>query len=392
MKVLLNDGMEEEGVKLFESVGIQIDKNKRDAKSLVEQVGEFDALVVRSATIVTRETIESGSKGKLKIIGRAGVGTDNIDLRAATQNGVVVKSAPFGNTNATAELALALMLAVSRRVAQGHYSLKRGIWRKRCFEGTELSGKTLGIIGCGRIGQKLSELAVGCNMETIGYDPMVKTSSRIKFVSKEEVLSQSDYVSIHVSGNENVVGEKELWLMKPTAYLINTARGRNVDEKALFKALKGGQIAGAALDVFEEEPTAEEAKFTSRLRKLDNIVFTPHLGASTAEAQMKTSTEMARVIIDYLLHGDFSNAVNVGENIELEERPLYSLFVYHVDKPGMFAKIGKTLADNGVNIRENPSRQIGEGYAIAIYLVHQKIGQNVIDELSRLDGVIRARV
>jgi len=392
MKVLLNDVMDEEGVKLFESAGIEVDKNRRDTKALVDQVRDFDALVVRSATSVTREVIEAGSKGKLKVIGRAGVGIDNIDIKAATQNGVVVKSAPFGNTNATAELALALMLAVSRRVAQGHYSLKRGVWRKKCFEGTELSGKTLGIIGCGRIGQKLSELVAGCGMETIGFDQLVKTSSRIKFVSKAEVLSQSDYVSIHVNVNENVISEKELWLMKPTAYLINTARGRNVDEKALYKALKGGQIAGAALDVFEDEPTREESRFSSKLRRLDNVIFTPHLGASTAEAQMKTSLEMAQVIIDYLLHGDFSNAVNVGENIELEEKPFYPLFVYHVDKPGMFAKIDKVLADNGVNIRENPSRQIGEGYAIAIYLVHQKVEQEVIDELNRLEGVIRAIV
>ena len=392
MKVLLNDGMDEEGVKLFESAGVETDKRRRDPKSLVEQVGEFDALVVRSATSVTKEMIERGSKGKLKVIGRAGVGTDNIDVKSATENGVIVKSAPFGNTNATAELALALTLDVSRRVAQGYYSLKKGVWRKKCFEGTELSGKTLGIIGCGRIGQKLSELAVGFGVETIGYDPIVTSSSRIKFVSKEELLARSDYVSINVSGNEIVIGEKELWLMKPTAFLINTARGRNVDEKALYKALKAGGIAGAALDVFEEEPAEEDSEFRNMLRRLDNVVFTPHLGASTVEARKKTSVEMARVIIDYLLHGDFSNAVNVGENIGLEERPFYPLFVYHADKPGMFAKIDKVLADYGVNIRENPSRQIGEGYAIAVYLVHQRIGQDLLNELNRLEGVIRARI
>lgn len=390
MKVLMNDGMDEEGVKLFENEGIEVDKRKRDAKSLVEQIAEFDALVVRSATTVTRAVIEAGVKGKLKVIGRAGVGTDNIDVKSATEYGVIVKSAPFGNTVATAELALALMLNVSRKVPQGYYSLKTGVWRKKCFEGNELSGKTLGIIGCGRIGQKLSELAVGFSMETIGYDPFVKSSSRIKFVSKEEVLSQSDYVSIHVSGNETVVGEKELCLMKPTAYLINTARGRNIDAKALYNALKSGGIAGAALDVFEDEPVQEDSEFGCMLRQLDNVVFTPHLGASTFEAQKKTSVEMAHVIIDYLLHGDFSNAVNVGENIELEEKPFYPLFVYHEDKPGMFAKIDKVLADFGVNIRENPSRQIGKGCAIAVYLVHQEVGQDVIDELNKLEGVIRA--
>ncbi|MGA2385998.1 MAG: NAD(P)-dependent oxidoreductase [Candidatus Bathyarchaeia archaeon] len=390
MKVLLNDGMDEEGVKLFENAGIEVDKRKRDPQALVEQAGEFDALVVRSATKITREMIEAGSRGKLKVIGRAGVGTDNIDVKSATEYGVIVKSAPFGNTNATAELALALMLDVSRRVPQGHYSLKRGVWRKKCFEGTELSGKTLGIIGCGRIGQKLSELVVGFSMETLGYDPIVKSSSRIKFVSKEEVLTKADYVSIHVSGNENVIGEKELMMMKPSAYLVNTSRGRNVDAKALYKALKEGRIAGAALDVFEDEPAQEDSEFKSMLRQLDNIVFTPHLGASTVEAQRKTSVEMARVIIDYLLHGDFSNAVNVGESIELEQKPFYPLFVYHADKPGMFAKIDKVLADFGVNIRENPSRQIGVGCAIAVYLVHQRVGQDVIDELNKLEGVIRA--
>jgi D-3-phosphoglycerate dehydrogenase len=390
MKVLLNDGMEEEGVKLFEEAGIQTDKRKRDVKALLAQVGEFDALVVRSATLVTSEVIESGVKGKLKIIGRAGVGTDNIDTDSATKNGIIVKSAPFGNTNATAELALALMLDISRKVSQGYSSLKKGVWRKKRFEGSELCGKTLGIIGCGRIGQRLSELVAGFNMETIGCDPMVKSSSRIKFMSKKEVLSKSDYISVHVRGNETVIGEKELWLMKPTAFLINTSRGCNVDEKALCKALKTGGIAGAGLDVFEEEPVKEGSQFKTMLRRLNNVVFTPHLGASTMEAQKKTSVEMARVVIDYLLHGDFSNAVNVGESIELEQIPFYPLFVYHADKPGMFAKIDKILADFGVNIRENPSRQIGKGCAIAVYLVHQKVGQDLIVELNRLDGVIRA--
>lgn len=392
MKVLLNDGMDEDGIKLFTNAGFETDKRKRDPKALVEQVGEFDALVVRSATLVTREVLEAGSKGNLKIVGRAGVGTDNIDIKAATQNGVIVKSAPFGNTNATAELALALMLDVSRKVPQGYYCLKNGVWRKKRFEGAEMSGKTLGIIGCGRIGQKLSELVAGFGMQTIGYDPVVKSSSRINFVSKEELLAQADYVSIHVGGNIPVIGEKELVLMKPTAFLINTARGRNVDEKALYNALKSGGIAGAALDVFENEPSEEEAPFGSMLLDLNNVVFTPHLGASTMEAQKKTSMEMARVVIDYLCHGDFSGAVNAGESIQFEEKPYYPLFVYHQDKPGMFAKIDKVLADAGVNIRENPSRQIGEGYAIAVYLVHQKVGQDLINQLNSLEGVIKAKV
>lgn len=387
----MNDGLDKEGLKLFEAAGIDADCKRRDAKALVAQVGDFDALVVRSATAVTREVIESGVRGSLKIVGRAGVGTDNIDVAAATENGVVVKSAPYGNTNATAELALSLMLAVSRNVVPGQDSLRRGVWRKKGFEGCELSGKTLGILGCGRIGQRLSELVMGFNMNVIGYDPVVVSNSKIRYVSKEEALSSADYVSVHSSGKETVIGRKELFLMKPTAYLINTARGRSVDEKALCEALKAGSLAGAGLDVYEVEPAEEGAEFRSKLRELDNVVITPHLGASTVEAQQKTSVEIARVVIDYLVYGNFSNAVNVGESIELEERLFYPLFIYHVDKPGMFAKIDKVLADYGVNIRENPSRQIGEGYAIAVYLVHQKIEKDVLYELNRIDGVIRAK-
>jgi D-3-phosphoglycerate dehydrogenase len=150
-------------------------------------------------------------------------------------------------------------------------------------------------------------------------------------------------------------------------------------------------LAGAGVDVYEDEPAEEGAEFRSKLRELDNVVMTPHLGASTMEAQQKTSIEMAQVVIDYLVYGNFSNAVNVGENIELEERQFYPLFIYHMDKPGMFAKIDKVLADYGVNIRENPSRQIGAGYAIAVYLVHQKIEQDVLDELNKIAGVIRAK-
>jgi D-3-phosphoglycerate dehydrogenase len=390
VKVLLNDGLAEEGIKIFTEAGIVADTKKRNAKTLAKQIGEFDALVVRSATKVTREVIESGVKGNLKIVGRAGIGYDNIDTVAASQNGIVVKNAPWGNINATAELSLALMLNVARNIPQAHGSLKNAVWSKKIFEGLELSGKTLGIIGCGRIGQRLSELVIGFNMEVVGYDPIVSVNSRIKFLPKEEVLKRADYVSIHASGTQTIIGEKEISLMKPTAYLINTSRGHNVDEAALLNALKSGKIAGAALDVYENEPKNEGDKFNNSLKKINQVVLSPHLGASTKEAQLRTSIEIAQVVTDYLKKGDFSDAVNVGENIELEEKPFFPLFVYHDDKPGMFAKISKTLADYGVNIRENPSRQIGDGCAIAVYLVHQKVEKVVLDELNKLEGVHRA--
>ena len=213
MKVLLNDGLEKEGLKLFQDAGIETDTQKRDQNKLIADVGQFDALIVRSATKVTREVIEAGAKGKLKIIGRAGVGYDNIDVEAASENGIVVKSAPYGSTNAVAELTIGLMLAISRNTPQAHHSLKNGVWKKGKFKGTELSYKTLGILGCGRIGQRLAEIARrGFDMEVIGYDIKPCLESGIKFMTKQEVLAKADYVSIHTGGKEVVIGEKELSL------------------------------------------------------------------------------------------------------------------------------------------------------------------------------------
>ena len=394
MKVLLNDGLEKEGLKLFQDAGIETDTQKRDLNKLIADAGQFDALIVRSTTKVTREVIEAGAKGKLKIIGRAGVGYDNIDVEAASENGIVVKSAPYGSTNAVAELTIGLMLSISRNTPQAYYSLKTGVWKKGKFKGTELSYKTLGILGCGRIGQRLAEIARrGFDMEVIGYDIKPCFESGIKFVTKQEVLAKADYVSIHTGGKEMVVGEKELALMKPTAYLINTSRGSNVDEQALYKALKEGKIAGAAVDVYADEPKSEGSEFKSKLKELDNVVSSSHLGASTIEAQKETSTEIARLISGYLLGGDFANAVNAGESIELEEIPVYTLFIHHRDVPGVFANIDKVLADNDINIRANYSRQIGNSdYAISVYVIHKKVSPEIIKKLKAVPNVCNVKV
>jgi D-3-phosphoglycerate dehydrogenase len=393
VKVLLNDNLASEGIKVFEDLGIETDTRKRNVNSLVEDIGQFDALIVRSATKVTRAVLESGAKGKLKIVGRAGVGYDNIDVAAASENGVVVKCAPYGNTNAVAELTLCLMLNISRNVPQAHHSLKSGEWRKSEFKGTELSYKTLGILGCGKIGQRVAEIARrGFDMEVIGYDICPCAESTVKYVSKEEVISKADYLSIHTGGKAIIVGEKELSLMKPTAYLINTSRGYNIDEEALYKALKEGKIEGAAVDVYTEEPKKEGADFKSKLRKLDNVIFSSHLGASTIEAQRETSTEIARVVSRYLLGGDFTSSVNAGESIELEERPVYTLFIYHRDVPGVFANIDKVLADNDINIRANYSRQIGRsGYAISVYVLHKKVPPQIIDTLKSIENICNVK-
>jgi D-3-phosphoglycerate dehydrogenase len=394
MKVLLNDGLEKEGLKLFQEAGIETDTKKRDLNGLVAEIGQFDALVVRSATKVTREVLEAAAKGKLKIVGRAGVGYDNVDVVAASELGIVVKSAPYGSTNAVAELTIGLMLSISRNTPQAHNSLKNGVWKKGKLKGTELAYKTLGLLGCGRIGQKVAQIAKrGFDMEVIGYDIRPCVESGIKFVTKEEVLAKSDYISIHTGGKDIIIGEKEIALMKPTAYIINTSRGSNIDQQVLYKALKEGKIAGAATDVYKEEPKVEGAEFKDQLKELDNIVLSSHLGASTAEAQRETSTEIARVISGYLLGGDFTNAVNAGENIEVEKKPVYTMFIHHLDVPGVFANIDKVLADNDINIRATYSRQIGKsGYAIAIYVLHKKVNADIINKLKAIPNVCNVKV
>ena len=393
MKALLNDGLEKEGVRLLEELGVETDSRKRDSKALVADIAEFDALIVRSATKVTQEILRAGAKGKLKIVGRAGVGYDNIDVDTASDCGIVVKSAPYGNTNAVAELTFSLMLSLSRNVPQAHQLLKGGVWEKEKLRGTELSFKTLGILGCGKIGQRVAELARrGFDMEVIGYDTKPCLESAIRFLPKEEVLAKADYVTIHTGGKEVIVGEKELKLMKQTAYLINTSRGANVDEQALYKALKARRIAGAALDVYTEEPKVEGAEFKNKLRELNNVVFTSHLGASTVEAQRETSIEIARVVAGYLRGGDFMDSVNAGESIELEERPVYTLFIHHRDVPGVFANIDKVLAENDINIRANYSRQIVKGgYAISVYVVHKKVPAEIIKTLKGIENICNVK-
>jgi D-3-phosphoglycerate dehydrogenase len=393
LKALLNDGLEKEGVRLLEELGLDTDTRNRDPRALVEEIAQFDALIVRSATKVTRDVLAAGARGKLKIVGRAGVGFDNIDLEAASEYGIVVKSAPYGNTNAVAELTLGLMLAVSRKVPRAHQSLKAGLWEKESLKGVELSFKTLGVLGCGKIGQRVSDLARrGFDMEVIGYDMNPCLESTIRFMSKGEVLAKADFLTIHTGGTEIIVGEEELKLMKPTAYLINTSRGVNVDEQALYKALKEKKIAGAALDVYTEEPKVEGAEFKNKLRELDNVVFSSHLGALTVEAQRETSLEIARVIVSYLRGGDFANSVNAGESIELEERPVYTLFIHHRDVPGVFANIDKVLAENDINIRANYSRQIGKsGYAISVYVVHKKVSSEIITTLRGIDNICNVK-
>ncbi len=327
-RVLLNDGMHREGLRLFKDAGIKQDTTKRNLDELINDIGNFDAIAVRSATKVTKEVIEAGHKGNLKLIGRAGIGYDNIDVDVAYKCGIPVVIAPHGNTPSTANLAFTGILTLSRRIAQLYPPLiSDGTWLKIPeLQGTDISGKTLGIIGTGRIGRALGKRALAFDMRVIGYDTSSRVmrtlfeDSGIEPVEKDYLVKESDFISIHTGGKQIVVGEPELSLMKPTTYIINVSRGDNVDDSALLNVLLEDKIAGAFLDAHKNEPKEKGKKLESIFvgnKQLEgkNIILTPHIGALTAEAQKGTSKEMAGVIVDYLIRGTLSNAVDLIDTI-----------------------------------------------------------------------------
>jgi D-3-phosphoglycerate dehydrogenase len=278
---------------------------------LADAIAAADAVLVRSATQITRESLARANG--LKVIGRAGVGVDTIDVDAATERGIAVLTAPAGNTISAAELTLALTLALARRVSAADRSMKAGQWDRKSFSGTELYGKTLGLVGAGRIGGEVAKRAKAFGMQVVAYDPFLIAERAlalgIERAELDEVLRRADVVSLHVPLTEataGLLGERELGLMKPTAVIVNAARGGVVREDVLVKALKDKRIAGAALDVFEQEPLPSDHPF----RSLDNVVLTPHLGASTAEAQQNVALEIAEAVRAALIDGDLARAVN----------------------------------------------------------------------------------
>lgn len=277
-------------------------------------LAKADALIVRSATTVSRELIARAPN--LSAVGRAGVGVDNIDIPAATERGVAVFNAPAGNTISAAELTMGLILSVARKIAAADSSVRAGRWDRAAFKGVELRGKMLGLIGAGRIGGEVARLSRAFGMGVIAYDPYLTRERAldlgVPLVSLEEVLDHGDVISIHTpltDETRGICGPDALARMKPTAFVINASRGGVVDEMALAKALRDGDIAGAALDVYENEPLPED----SPLRGVPNLVLTPHVGASTSEAQVGVATEVARKIRAWLLHGDRSDALNGAE-------------------------------------------------------------------------------
>lgn len=314
-RVLVTDKVELSGLyPVVDAEGFEIvavDDSTGD--QFVEELATAEALVIRSATRVTAEMLTGAPA--LRVIGRAGVGVDNVDLEAASAAGVVVFNAPGGNTIAATELTMGLILSVARMIPAADASIRAGRWDRAAFKGVELKGKTLGLIGAGRIGGEVATRCRAFEMDVIVYDPYL-TEERaaelgVGLAGLNDVLEQADFISIHVpltDETRGICGHDALARMKPTTYVINASRGGVIDESALAAALHAGTIAGAALDVYETEPLAAD----SPLRDAPNLVLTPHLGASTAEAQVGVATEVAAKIRDYLTLGDTSGAVNAA--------------------------------------------------------------------------------
>ena len=310
LRILVADTIAEDGLERLRRAGEVTVVSKLQEAELIERIPDFDALVVRSETRVTEPILDAGRK--LRVVGRAGVGVDNIDVLAATRKGILVVNAPRGNIVAAAEHTIALLFAVARWVPQADASVRRGEWTKSKFMGTEIRGKTLGVIGLGNVGSEVAKRAHGLEMEVVAYDPVVSVERaelfNVELVALNDLLKRADFVTIHVplvDANRNLVGAPELALMKPTARLVNTSRGGTVDEDALYEALESGRLAGAASDVFVNEPAGNHRLFT-----LPNFIATPHIAASTLEAQVSVAFDVAEEVAA-VLAGDLPRyAVN----------------------------------------------------------------------------------
>ena len=330
IKVLISDSFSQEGIDILEQAdGFEVVyKTGMSEDELCAAIEGMDALIIRSATTVTKKVLEAADK--LKVVARAGVGTDNVDKKAATDNGVIVMNAPSGNSISTAELALALLFSLARKIPQANASMKASKWEKKKFGGVQITGKKIGIIGLGRIGQELAKRCYSCGMDVLGYDPFL-SGEQIRSIGAEpseleNIFKTADFISTHVpltDKTKGLIGKKEIGMMKPTTMLINCARGGIMVEEDVAEAVKEGKLAGAAFDVFNEEPP-KDSPFVG----VDNIIMTPHLGASTGEAQVKVAMETSQEIIDFFNKGIIKNSVNVpplDQKLRQEMAPYFLL-------------------------------------------------------------------
>jgi D-3-phosphoglycerate dehydrogenase / 2-oxoglutarate reductase len=338
-RVLISDALSPAAVQIFKDRGVEVDFQPnlgKDKEKLAAAIDGFDGLAIRSATKVTAKLLEQ-AKG-LKVIGRAGIGVDNVDIPSATARGIIVMNTPFGNSITTAEHTITLMLSLARQIPEADTSTRAGKWEKNKFLGVEIFGKTLGVIGCGNVGSIVADRAIGLKMKVIAYDPYLSSERALDLgvekVELEELWRRADFITLHTpltDRTRNIINADTLKLTKKGIRLINCARGDLIDEAALVAALKSGQVAGAAIDVFAEEPATQSPLFG-----LPNVVCTPHLGASTVEAQENVALQVAEQMSDYLLRGAISNAVNFP-SISAEEAPKLKPFVALAEKLGSFA-------------------------------------------------------
>ncbi len=336
MKVLISDNLSPIGVEILKKAGLEVDaRSKTSVEEIEKIIGDFDALIIRSATKVTAGLLEKA--GKLKVVGRAGSGLDNVDIPAATKKGVVVMNTPGGNTVTTAEHTIGMIFACARMIPQAYASLKAGKWEKKKFEGVELYDKTLGIIGLGAIGGVVANRAIGLGMKVLAYDPFISPekakSLGIELADLPTIYKRSDFITVHTPKTKetaNLINRSTIAQMKDSVRIINCARGGIINEQDLYEALKSGNVAAAAFDVFEKEPPENHP-----LLSLDNFIATPHLGASTLEAQENVAVAVAEQVVDYLVAGTVRNAVNVP-SVPADQLPTLSPYINLAERMGLF--------------------------------------------------------
>jgi D-3-phosphoglycerate dehydrogenase / 2-oxoglutarate reductase len=337
MKVLISDHLSDQGIEVLKKGGLQVEvKTKLTPEELIGKVGDYEGLVIRSGTKVTSAVIEAANR--LKVIGRAGSGLDNVDLGAATRRGIVVMNTPGGNTVTTAEHTFALLMSLARSIPQATASVKAGRWEKQKFMGIELYNKTLGVIGLGQIGSYLAKLGQGFMMNVIAHDPFLSQDKAkelgIEQVELEEIFKRSDFISIHApltSETKNLINAQSMAKMKEGVRIINCARGGIVNEEDLYQSLLTKKVAGAAFDVFEKEPVDPK----NPLLTLDNFICSPHLGAATSEAQENVAVAIAEQMVDYLVHGAIRNAANLP-SIPADLLPTVRPYLILAEKLGAF--------------------------------------------------------
>jgi len=357
-RVLIADQLSPAAVAIFQERGVATDVKVGLSKEELEKIiKDYDGLAVRSATRVTEKVIAAATN--LKVVGRAGIGVDNIDVKAATTKGIIVMNTPFGNSITTAEHALSLMMALARQIPDADRSTQAGKWEKSKFLGVELFAKTLGVIGCGNIGSIVADRAIGLKMKVIAFDPFLSPERAVELgvekVELDELLKRADFITLHTpltDKTRNILDAAALAKTKPGVRIVNCARGGLIEERALAAALKSGHVAGAALDVFEVEPAKDSVLFG-----LPNVICTPHLGAATSEAQENVALQVAEQMSDYLLKGAISNAVNFP-SITAEEAPRIRPWVKLAEQLGSFA--GQLTETSIKGIRIEYSGEVAE--------------------------------